>query len=67
MKDYMLQDPVITRAERTGYGYAFDEIQPMYCDDCGDLVDDYDLDAYIGFGTCICGRCWKQFHETEED
>ena len=63
----ILQDPAITYAERTGYGYKYDEIPPMFCEDCGDLIGDYDLDAFIGFETCICGRCWKQFHEEEDE
>ena len=65
--DLYLQDPVITRAMRTGYGYAFMEPQELYCEECGELIDDYDLDALTDSDYCVCGRCMRKNYEESEE
>ena len=59
--DIMLEDPIITRAMRTGYGFSFMEQQELYCDNCGEMIDDYDLDALTDSDHCVCGRCWRKY------
>lgn len=61
-----LQDPVITRAMRTGFGYAFLEPETLRCDVCDEVIDDYDTDAEIS-DVCICGRCWRRINYRKED
>lgn len=59
--DLYLEDPVITRAMRTGYGYSFMESDGAYCDECGERIDEDDLDAFVDLGRCVCGRCWHKY------
>lgn len=63
--DLRLQDPIITRMMRTGYPLEYDEIPPLVCDGCGCLIDDYDLDAFIGTDENYCGECWNYLTEEE--
>ena len=62
-RDYALQDYVITRAERTGYGFSFMEQQALYCCVCGEMIDDYDLDALTDSDCCMCGQCYRKHFE----
>lgn len=63
VRDCMLEDPVITRAMRTGYGFSFMEPTELYCEDCGEMIDDYDLDALTDSDYCLCGRCYRKYFE----
>ena len=67
MSDWKLQDPVITRAMLTGWGYPDNKPEVCFCQRCGELIDDYDLDAYIGFVDTLCGNCVAELTEEEDE
>ena len=65
----ILQDPIITHIERTGYWYGDggDELPVYICINCGEQIDPYDLDAYIGeYDECTCGKCMELLYKEDE-
>lgn len=61
--DLYLEHPAITRALATGYGYSFSDWGITICESCGEAIDDYDPDAEISDGICMCGRCYRAYCE----